>query len=104
MAAVRVRPCLRDGLQPRLPSRHRAVSPGDDGRARHGEVLPRGPVHGGNEMITEFIGLDIEATGADWQPPGQRPNYQRFAMCQIGLAYLYRNDVDTTLYGRKPEP
>ena len=55
-------------------------------------------------MTTEFIGLDIEATGADWQPPGQRPNYQRFALCQIGLAYLYRNSVDETLYGRKPEP
>src|SRR6266699_242001 len=55
-------------------------------------------------MTDIFLGLDVECTCADWQPPCQRPNYQRFALCHIGLAHLYTNDVDTMLYARKPEP
>src|SRR5438093_4704060 len=55
-------------------------------------------------MTDVFLGLDGEMTGATMQPPGARPNFQRYALVQIGLADLYVNEIDETLYGRKPEP
>lgn len=55
-------------------------------------------------MTDVFLGVDIEATGADPQPPGAKPHYQRFLLCQLGIAELYVNEVDATLYGRRPEP
>lgn len=48
-------------------------------------------------MSDVFLGLDGEMTGGDMQPPGQRPNFQKFALVQIGLAYLERRPMDDAL-------
>jgi hypothetical protein len=38
-----------------------------------------------------FLGLDGEMTGGAVQPPGQKPNFQKYQLVQIGLAELHND-------------
>jgi hypothetical protein len=40
---------------------------------------------------TVFLGIDGEMTGGQIQPPGMKPNFQKYQLCQIGMALLEEN-------------